>query len=185
MELDSDLIGGFLTAISTFRSELKKDVIPKSADQGIEMDYYDFKIVITDGTYTRVALILDGIPSEGLKENQWEFTRRFEMKHQSILADFTGDVRPYKETEELVDRIFNIRLMYPLQLAKHWEFTKLSKLEKALVEVGFEMQKERKFIFASSLLSYGLAGRKASRDQIISTILDLKRRGILIPIEIE
>ena len=107
------------------------------------------------------------------------------MKHQSILADFTGDVRPYKETEELVDRIFNIRLMYPLQLAKHWEFTKLSKLEKALVEVGLEMQKERKFIFASSLLSYGLAGRKASRDQIISTILDLKRRGILIPMEIE
>jgi hypothetical protein len=75
--------------------------------------------------------------------------------------------------------------MYPLQLAKHWEFLKLSKLEKALVEVGLEMQKERKFIFASSLLSYGLAGRKASRDQIISTILDLKRRGILIPMEIE
>ena len=185
MELDSDLIGGFLTAISQFRSELKKDAIPKSADKGIEMDYYDFKIVITDGTYVRVALILDEIPSERLKENQWEFTRRFEMKHQAILKDFTGDIRPYKETDELVDRIFNIRLMYPLQLAKHWEFTKLSKLEKALVEVGLEMQKERNFIFASSLLSYGLAGRKASRDQIISTILDLKRRGILIPMEIE
>ncbi len=185
MELDSDLIGGFLTAISQFRSELKKDSIPKSADQGIEMDYYDFKIVITDGNYVRVALILDGIPSERLNESQWEFTRRFEMKHQASLKDFTGDIRTFKETDDLVDQIFNIRLMYPLQLAKHWEFTKLTKLEKALVEVGLEMQKERNFIFTSSLLSYGLAGRKESRDQIISTILDLKRRGILIPMEIE
>ena len=185
MDLDSDLIGGFLTAISQFRSELKKDVIPKPGEKGFEMDYYDFKIVITDGKYTRVALILDGIPSESLKENQWDFTRRFEMKFGANLSEFQGDIRPFRETDDLVDRVFDIKLMYPLQLAKHWEFTKLNKLERALVEVGLEMQKERNFIFASSLLSYGLAGRKASRNQIISTILDLKRRGILIPMEIE
>ncbi len=185
MDLDSDLIGGFLTAISQFRSELKKDIIPKSGEKGFEMDYYDFKIVITDGKYARVALILDGIPSESLKENQWDFTRRFEMKFGANLSEFQGDIRPFKETNDLVDRVFDIKLMYPLQLANHWEFTKLNKLERALVEVGLEMQKERKYIFSSSLLSYGLAGRKASRDQIISTILDLKRRGILIPMEIE
>ena len=75
--------------------------------------------------------------------------------------------------------------MYPLQLGKHWEFTKLTKLEKALVEVAREMEKERKFFFVSTLLSYGLAGRKATRDQIISTILELKRRGIIVPIEMQ
>lgn len=185
MDLDSDLIGGFLTAISQFRSELKKDTISTISEKGLEMDYYDFKIVITDGKYARVALILDGIPSDALKENQWDFTRRFETKFGGNLVDFNGDIKPFRETDELVDRIFDIKLMYPLQLSKHYEFIKLNKLEKALVEVGLEMQKERKYIFASSLLSYGLAGRKASRDQIISTILDLKRREILIPVEIE
>jgi hypothetical protein len=75
--------------------------------------------------------------------------------------------------------------MYPLQLGKHWQFTKLNKLETSLVEVAEQMEKERKFFFISRLLSYGLAGRKASRDQIISTILNLKRRGIIVPVEIE
>jgi hypothetical protein len=145
------------------------------------MDYYDFKIVITDGDFARVALILDGIPSAGLKENQWQFTRKFEAKFTSDLQQFKGDIKPFRETDELVDRMFDIKLMYPMQLAKHWEFTKLNKLEKALIEVAEQMQKERKFVFISSLLSYGLAGRKASRDQIISTILNLKKRGILVP----
>jgi hypothetical protein len=185
MELDSDLIGGFLTAISQFRSELKKDKLPGPEEKGIEMDYYDFKIVITDGEYVRVALILDGIPSERLKEHQWDFTRRFEKKFKGTLDDFTGDVRPYTETDYLVDKIFNISLMYPLQLGKHWEDTKLNKLEKSLIQIAEQIQKERKFIFVSSLLSYGLAGRKESRDQIVSTIISLKRRGILVPLEVE
>jgi hypothetical protein len=185
MELDSDLIGGFLTAISQFKAELKKDTTIKTGEKGFEMDYYDFKIVITDGDYVRVALILDGTPSERLKEHQWEFNRRFEARFAPNLKDYGGDIRPFAETDDLIDRVFDIKLMYPLQLAKHWEFTKLNKLEKALIEVGEQMQKERKFIYASSLLSYGLAGRKASRDQIIYTILDLKRRGILIPVELE
>ena len=185
MEIDSDLIGGFLTAISQFRSEIKKTKDQPVMQKGFEMDYYDFKIVINDGDFVRVALILDGIPSKQLEENQEAFTNRFEKKFSPLLEDFTGDIRPYKETDELVERVFNISLMHPLQLSKHWELIKLNKLERALVEVANQMQKERKYVFISSLLSYGLAGRKESRNQIISTIIGLKRRGILIPVDIQ
>ncbi len=149
------------------------------------MDYYDFKIIINDGEVVRVALILDGIPSDKLEENHEAFTSKFEQRFRKQLDPFTGDVKPFVATEGIIERYFNISLMYPLQLGKHWEFTKLAKLEKALVEVAEEMQKERKFFFFSTLLSYGLAGRKATRDQIISTILELKRRGIIVPIEME
>jgi hypothetical protein len=54
-----------------------------------------------------------------------------------------------------------------------------------LVEVAEQIQKERKFFFVSSLLSFGIAGRKESRDQIISSILSLKNKGILVPVEIK
>ena len=185
MDLDSDLIGGFITAISQFRSEIKKTGEELVTGKGFEMDYYDFKIVINDGDFVRVALILDGTPSKNLEDNQEMFTDRFEKRHGALLGDFSGDITPFGETDKLVERIFDISLMYPLQLGKHWEFTKLKKLEQALVEVANQMQKERKFFFVSTLLSYGLAGRKATRDQIISTILNLKRRGIIVPIELE
>lgn len=185
MDLDSDLISGFITAISQFRSEIKKPTegISKGAGGGFEMDYHDFKIDMTDGDYIRTALILEGIPSQILKDNQQQFTNTFETKFKPLLADFKGDIKPFKETDNLIERYFNLSLMYPLQLAKHWQFSKLNKLETILLEVANQMQKERKYFFVSSLLNYGIAGRKESKNQIISTIVGLKKRGLFVPLE--
>ena len=185
MELDSDLIGGFLTAISQFRSEIKKPGEKPTEGKGFQMDYYDFKIIINDGSYVRVALILDGPPSEQLEFNQKALTQRFEARFSPLIRDFSGDIRPFSETDAFVEEYFNISLLYPLQLATHWEVSKLEKLERALLEVAQEMQKERDFFFIASLISYGIAGRKESKDQIISAIIDLKKRGLIVPIEIE
>jgi hypothetical protein len=147
------------------------------------MDYYDFKIIITDGEYARVALVLDRSPSDKLKENQSSFTNEFEFKYSDKLKRFDGDVAPFRDTDSLVEKYFNITLMYPLKLASYRKVFKLDALEKAMVEIAEEIQKDRKFFFVSSLLSFGLAGRKESRDQIISTILSLKNKGVLVPLD--
>jgi hypothetical protein len=178
--IDADLISGFLHAISQFRTEIKKGAMGK----GFEMDYYDFKIVITDGDHIRVALILDGIPSENLKESQIAFTEHFQRRFEANLKDFSGDITPFRETDDLIEKYFNVTFVYPLQLGKHYGVVKLKGLEKALMEVAEQIQKERKFFFVSSLLNFGLAGRKASRDEIISTIISLKRKGLIIPVDI-
>ena len=183
--IDSDLISGFLQAISQFRTEIKKDSAGVEKGKGFEMDYYDFKIVITDGDLVRVALILDGTPSEKLKESQIAFTQSFEKRFRSNLTDFSGDITPFRATDDLIERFFNVTFVYPLQLGKHYGVVKLKGLEKDLTELAEQIQKERKFFFVSSLLNFGLAGRKASRDEIISTIISLKRKGLIIPAEIQ
>jgi len=186
LDIDVDLISGFLQAISAFKSEIKKEKEESIIKgKGFEMDYYDFKIVITDGDYIRTALILDGIPSEKLKENQWAFTEHFEKRFEDDLKDFTGDITSFRKADDLIERYFNISLVYPLQLGKHYEVIKVKGLDKALLEVAEQIQKERKFFFISSLLNFALAGRKASRDEIISVIIDLKRKGLIIPANIE
>ena len=179
--IDSDLISGFLQAISQFRREIKKGLEGDTEVKGFEMDYYDFKIVITDGDFVRVALILDGSPSEHLKENQVLFTEHFERRFMTYLKDFTGDITPFRDCDDLIENYFNISLVYPLQLGKHYAVVKLKGLEKALIEVAEEIQKEKKFFFISSLLNYGLAGRKTSRDEVISMILNLRRKGLIVP----
>ncbi|MHA1196836.1 MAG: hypothetical protein ACTSSM_12140, partial [Promethearchaeota archaeon] len=45
--IDSDLISGFLQAISQFKREFKKEDKKSRESKGFEMDYYDFKIIIT------------------------------------------------------------------------------------------------------------------------------------------
>ncbi|MFX1380549.1 MAG: hypothetical protein ACFFA4_15795 [Promethearchaeota archaeon] len=182
-DIDSDLISGFLQAISQFRSEIKKGSTATKGKE-FEMDYGDFKIVIADGDYVRVALILDGSSSEKLKDNQWAFTEDFEKRYGTFLKEFSGELTPFITTDDLIERHFNITLVYPLQLGKHYGVIKLKGLEKALIEVAEQIQKERKFFFISSLLNFALAGRKASRDEIISTIIELKRKGIIIPADV-
>ncbi|MFX1427936.1 MAG: hypothetical protein ACFFBE_15890, partial [Promethearchaeota archaeon] len=183
--IDTDLISGFLQAISQFRTEIKKGAISTEKGQGFEMDYYDFKIIITDGDYVRVALILDGTPSEQLKESQIAFTQSFERRYESSLKAFKGDITMFRAADDLIEKYFNVTFVYPLQLGKHYGVIKLKGLEKDLTEVAEQIQKERKFFFVSSLLNFGLAGRKASRDEIISTIISLKRKGMIIPAEIQ
>ena len=145
--IDADLISGFLQAISQFRSEIKKGTAETSMGKGFEMDYYDFKIVITDGEYVRVALILDGTPSEQLKESQIAFTQSFERRYESSLQSFKGDITMFRATDDLIEKYFNVTFVYPLQLGKHYGVVKLRGLEKDLTEVAEQIQKERKFFF--------------------------------------
>ncbi len=184
-DIDSDLISGFLQAISAFKTEIKKSTTTTDKRPGFEMDYVDFKIVITDGKYVRVALVLEGTPSEKLKENQWLFTDQFEKRFAGVLQEFEGDITPFKQSDDLVEKYFNITLIYPLKLGKHYGVIKLKGLEKDLVEMAAEIQKERKVFFISSLLNLALAARKASRDEIISTILSLREKGLVVPVELD
>jgi hypothetical protein len=101
------------------------------------------------------------------------------------LDRFDGDISRFRGTDELIETYFNTTLMYPLKLAGFRDVFKLKPLEKALVEVAEQILKEKKFFFISSLLSFGLAGRKQSRDHIVSAILSLKNKGILVPIDIK
>ena len=188
-EIQPDLISGFLHAIAQFKREIKRDALEVDVSKGFEMDYGDFKIVITDGKFARVAFVLEETPSAQLKERQTSFTWEFERKFEPYLIEFTGDLTPFNEADDLIEKYFNPSLTYPLKLGKYAfvmvDSGKLTSLETALLEVAEQMQKEKKFFFVSSLLSYGLAGRKESRDQIISSILSLKAKGILEPYEFE
>jgi hypothetical protein len=99
--------------------------------------------------------------------------------------NFMGDITHFRDVDDLIEKFFNVTFVYPLQLGKHYGVIKLKGLEKDLTELAEQIQKERKFFFVSSLLNFGLAGRKASRDEIISTIISLKRKGLIIPAEIQ
>ncbi|MCK4286887.1 MAG: hypothetical protein KAX18_11825, partial [Candidatus Lokiarchaeota archaeon] len=117
--------------------------------------------------------------------SQWAFTEHFERRFETNLKNFSGEVTPFRAADDLIEKHFNVTFVYPLQLGKHYGVIKLKGLEKALAEVAEQIQKERKFFFISSLLNFGLAGRKASRDEIISTIISLKRKGLIIPVDLE
>ncbi|MFO7796755.1 MAG: hypothetical protein R6W84_11430, partial [Promethearchaeia archaeon] len=177
--LDPDLISGFLHAISSFKKEFKKGDSTK-LQKGFEMDYYDFHIILADGDHVRGALIAEEKPSEYIKKQQVDFINEFEQRYEKYIATFKGDTSVFSGADKLVEKYFNISLMYPLKLNQDKEIDDLDTLEKNLLEVASQIQTEKEYFFFSDLLSFGLAGRDEPRDKVISTIIELKKQNYLI-----
>ncbi|MBD3227998.1 MAG: hypothetical protein GF329_07395 [Candidatus Lokiarchaeota archaeon] len=104
-ELDPDLVSGFLSAISSFGMEL-------SGGQSIgirKMEYESLKIVLQQGNYVNVGLILDDFPEDWLDLRLKTFVRALENQYKQYLENWTGDVRPFKTIGKLFAKIFEIK----------------------------------------------------------------------------
>jgi len=101
--LDSDLIGGFLTAIQSFGTELSSDAKETSMQK---LSYQHFEIRLEEGTYTVAALITSGIPNQLTIDRLKIMPQEFEKKFESKLQYFTGDVSAFDKTKDMVNTIF-------------------------------------------------------------------------------
>ena len=102
--IDPDLVSGFITAISSFGSEL-------SGGQSVsirKMEYESLKIVMEQGNYVNVGLILDDFPEQWLDLRLKTFIKALETQYKEYLENFMGDLRPFKDIGQLFARIFEI-----------------------------------------------------------------------------
>ncbi|TFF89011.1 MAG: hypothetical protein EU549_02000 [Promethearchaeota archaeon] len=102
-EIDTDLIGGFLTAIQDFGSE-----ISKTSTQVRKIQYQNFEINIEDGKYIRVALILKGKHTQKITNKLSEFIKLYEKKYGKELSNFTGDVSKFEGSINLIKNNFSL-----------------------------------------------------------------------------
>ena len=100
--VDTDLIGGFLTAIQSFGSEIsKKETSMK------KLSYEHFEIEIVTGKYVYVALITSGFPTEFTTQSLSNFIKRFEMEYEKEIQEFYGNISIFKDVKRILDSIFH------------------------------------------------------------------------------
>ncbi|MEX2718940.1 MAG: hypothetical protein Q6353_011160 [Candidatus Sigynarchaeum springense] len=180
MQLDADLISGFLHAIATFGKEVGGDrgAQKKESGEAIVFDYQDFKILLQEGSQVRLALILNGPPTAGLKDRAKRFVTRFEATYD--LQNWRGNLEIFNGVDTYIEEAFEITLIYPLVInPKKTKKDIKSGLGKALYEVGEAVQKEKQAFYLATLLTYAQAGRKESQDQVLGEIYQLKKQGFL------
>ncbi len=180
MQLDGDLISGFLHAIATFGKEVGGDrgAQKKSSGDAIVFDYQDFKILLQEGSQVRLALILNGPPTDGLKDRAKQFIAAFEGTYD--LQNWRGNLDIFGNIDSIIENAFEITLIYPLVVnPKKTKKDIKSGLGKALYEVGEAVQKEKQAFYLATLLTYAQAGRKESQDQVLGEIYQLKKQGFL------
>ncbi|MHA1324038.1 MAG: tetratricopeptide repeat protein [Candidatus Helarchaeota archaeon] len=102
---DSDLVGGFLSAIQSFGSEITRE----SASME-KIAYKGFEINFQDGEFIRCALILKGEITKLLLKGLRNFVQEFESHFEKPLRANTGNVAIFETTDTLIQKYFDVSL---------------------------------------------------------------------------
>ncbi|MHA1229746.1 MAG: PCI domain-containing protein [Candidatus Helarchaeota archaeon] len=104
LEFDSDLVSGFLQAISSFGSEIDSSQTTPLE----EIKWGGFVIALSEGNLVKTAFICKKSPSPSLRANIKYFILNFENRFKKNLTHWSGDIQPFKITRELIENFFKV-----------------------------------------------------------------------------
>jgi len=108
VDIDADLLSGFIQANITFSESgevSNQDIITSFEYQYYEFQYKSFNILLKDGDYVRVCLILDHKASNKLRNQTFRFIEEFEKEFKEELKAFqnTGAISFNSMIDEIVE----------------------------------------------------------------------------------
>ncbi len=180
--IDPELISGFISAISSFG----KDLV--SQEELNEISYGDKMLLLSDGEFIRIALVLSKNASIILRKNLKELIKIFEKTYANDLPTWRGQLNIFRDSGMLIDEILNTSIILPHEIT--YEFSNIKALKishsRDVLKIANSLIKdsERNFFFIATLLKE--ASEKSSKDtaEIFMGIKELRDMKILMPIEI-
>ncbi|GAH57482.1 unnamed protein product, partial [marine sediment metagenome] len=177
-----ELIGGFLSAVSSFGKEMA------TQEALNEISYGDKMLLLADGEYIRVALVLGRKASLILHRHLKEFIDTFGKMFKDDLPNWRGQLNPFKNAGLIVDEILNTSIILPHQLSYDSSSVKDLKNPHArdVLKVAHSCceETEREFLFIATLLEEASERTNKDTAEIFMGIKELRDKKILIPIEI-
>lgn len=121
--IDESLISGFLSAISSFGAEIGSKVssaengddlmTPRDTEGLEELGYKQFKIIVINGSLTRISVLLLKSASFTLKRSVKNFISKFENKYFEELTHWTGKALESEPIVKLLEKDLHVDLLYP------------------------------------------------------------------------
>jgi len=181
-QIDPELIGGFLSAVSSFGKEMA------TQEALNEISYGDKMLLLADGNLIRVALVLGKNASLILRRHLKEFIGTFEKTYNEVLPSWRGQLNHFKNAGLIVDDLLNTSIILPHQIS--YDFSSVKDLKnphsKEVLKVAQSCceETEREFFFIATLLKDASEMTNKDTAEIFIGIKELRDRKILIPIEI-
>lgn len=181
-QIDPELIGGFLSAVSSFGKEMA------TQEALNEISYGDKMLLLADGALIRVALVLGKNASLILRRHLKEFIGTFEKTYSDSLPKWRGQLNPFRNAGTIVDDLLNTSIILPHQIS--YDFSKAKDLKnphsKEVLKIAQSCceEAEREFFFIATLLKEVADRTNKDTAEIFMGIKELRDKKILIPIEI-
>ncbi|TXT55537.1 MAG: hypothetical protein BAJALOKI2v1_660022 [Promethearchaeota archaeon] len=192
--IDVSLLTGFIQANITFSEsgeELKEETSIVDDQKFYEFDYKKFNILLKEGKYIRVCLILDNNASESLKSLVNDFLRQYEIRYQDklIRLEKTG-ATTFEDTIDYIIEHFNIKLVFPMTLshtiAPHiTESIQENYIQTAVFNFAKELLISKPFFFINNLLNKVKEIVDIQSDAILYEIYKLIQMDVFIPTSLE
>ena len=194
IEIDINLLSGFIQANITFSESgtiSKNNANINFHNHFYEFQYENFNILLKNGNYTRVCLILDEGASDHLKSQMLQFLFQFENQFEENLINFqkTGEININEMIDSLI-KAFNIKLVFPLTIAHSIPpeyLNRISKnpIRKATFNIVKELVQSKSFFYINNLLNRVNKIVNIDAKVILFEIFELLENQVIIPIKLE
>ncbi|MGV9203569.1 MAG: hypothetical protein ACOC44_06035, partial [Promethearchaeia archaeon] len=181
-DVDPEMVSGLITAVSTFGREMK------SKEALSEISYGDKMILLADGEYIRVALVLAKQASVILRKHLTEFIKKFEETHSDTLPKWRGQIDVFRDSGKLIDQTLNTSIILPHEIT--YKFSKVKELKnphsKVVLKVANNLveNSDRDFFFIATLLEEATEETGLETAEVFLGIKELREENILMPIDI-
>jgi hypothetical protein len=193
-EINADLLSGFIQANITF-SESEKVSLNGSKyvkDHNFyEFQYQNFNILLKNGEFVRVCLILDHKASDNLRTDVLQFLREYEDLFHNEISDFqkSGVFNAVNMMEYSIDAL-NIKLVFPMTLAHSIPPSELQKInenqiQKVIMNLANEFLVSKPFFFINNLLNRVKKIVDLESNIILYEIYQLIKDNIFLPTDLE
>ncbi|MFX1278972.1 MAG: hypothetical protein ACFFA3_06105 [Promethearchaeota archaeon] len=161
-DIDADLLTGFIQANITFSESdtvSPNDTVVIKDHQFYEFQYQNFNILLKNGEFVRICLILDQTASDNIRTHVGRFLVEYEELFHNEISNFknSGIFNVENMVEYLIDS-FNVKLVFPMSLAHSINPNVLEKInqnqiQKAVLNLAKEFLGKKPFFFVNNLLN--------------------------------
>jgi tetratricopeptide (TPR) repeat protein len=192
--VNTQLLTGFIQANLSFsvsNDKSKGIKINGQNHQFYEFQYKNFNILLKNGEFIRVCLVLDHKASDSLKSLTAEFLGNYERNYSNKINEHIqkGKMR-FEDTIDFVLDTFNVRLVFPMVLSHtvmpdELEQIKRNPIQKAILDFAQKLLVAKAFFFIINLIDEVQKIVHIDANKILYEVHQLIEKKIIIPTTIE
>jgi tetratricopeptide (TPR) repeat protein len=191
--VNTQLLTGFIQANISFSetSNATNGNSNGSNHQFYEFQYDTFNILLKNGEFIRICLVLDHKSSDSLKSLVTDFLSDYESKYLDKIRDHVqkGKMK-FDDTKDFIIDIFNIKLVFPMELTHQLlpdelELIKRNPIQKAIIDLAEILLASKAFFFIINLIDEVHKIVHIDANKILYEVYQLIEKKIIIPTTIE
>jgi hypothetical protein len=192
--LDITLLTGFIQANISFSESGNAQDNSENFGQNLqfyEFQYQNFSILLKNGEFLRVCLVLDQKASDSLKTLVSEFLTEYEARYLDKIGTLIRKgLLDFESTLDFIMETFNIKLVFPMVLTHTFlpevlESINKNYIQKAIVDFAKLLLASKQFFFIINLIDEVQKIVHIDSNRILYEIHQLIEMEVIIPTTIE